>query len=175
MRPCGSVKLRCALGAGSSDDGLAGLLAAAVLLLLLDAALLVGRGLRLSLQLSLASAILAIRFCLSATQSGSSSPRLLPCSRSSSASAACRQPAIDLGLQFGLTHLHVPIAHCLGLVFGRIRLDLGAAERDMPEPHQPAFSANFDTLRTARPVVRDAACGTRRWRGNPAHREPRSS
>jgi hypothetical protein len=83
---------------------------------------------------ALASAILAIRFCLSATQSGSSSPRLLPCSRSSSASAACRQPAIDLGLQFGLTHLHVPIAHCLGLVFGRIRPDLGAVERDMPDP-----------------------------------------
>src|ERR1700683_1790999 len=52
MRPCGSVKLRCALGAGSADDGLVGLRAAAGLLLLLDAALLVGRGLRLSLQLS---------------------------------------------------------------------------------------------------------------------------
>jgi transposase len=41
---------------------------------------------------------------------------------------SCRQPAIDLGLQFGLTLLHMPIAHCL--VFGRIRLDLGTVQRD---------------------------------------------
>jgi hypothetical protein len=52
-----------------------------------------------------------------------------------------REPAITLSLQLGLSLLHALVAYRRG--FGGIRLDLGALELDMPEPHQPGFSARF--------------------------------
>jgi len=43
------------------------------------------------------------------------------------------EPAVNLGLQLGLPLAHALVAH--RLVLGRIRLDLGAVERHVPELH----------------------------------------
>ena len=58
------------------------------------------------------------------------------------------EPAVDLVLQFGLPLVHALVAH--RLVLGRIRLDLGAVERDMPEPHQPGFLGELQHLHEQR-------------------------
>src|SRR6266542_4410892 len=115
----------CGRLVGRRRGGLAGLLAAlglaALLLLGLDATLLVGRGLRLGLQLSLGLG-------------DPGDPLLLvgdPVGQLVAAFVAVQlvlfgigglgggQPAIDLGLQLGLAPLHPIVAH--RLVFGRIR------------------------------------------------------
>src|SRR3984885_4843540 len=47
------------------------------------------------------------------------------------------KPAIPFGAKLRLTRLHAFVAH--RLVFGGVRLDLRAVERDMPELRQPGF------------------------------------
>src|SRR5271169_4797834 len=129
IRLCGSVKLRCALSAGVPGGPLPrppGLSFAAARASASSAAL--------------ASRILASRCSLLATQAGISSPRrAAPCARSSVRSvwfAAFSQPptsAAELRLRLD----HPAIAH--RFVFGGVRLDLGAVERDMAELDQSGF------------------------------------
>ena len=122
---------------------------------------------------SLASRILAKRFCLSAIQPGISSPRrLAPWSLSSCASAAsCSfKPAIHFGAKLRLTRLHAFVAH--RLVSGGVRLDLRAVERDMPQLRQPGFFRKLQHLqKTASPAAaaddaasRKSAISAKIWR-----------
>jgi hypothetical protein len=58
------------------------------------------------------------------------------------------QPAVNLFLQLGLPLANALVAH--RLVLGRIRLDLGAVERHVPELHQSGPLAQFEHLHEQR-------------------------
>ena len=126
-----SVKLRCAFGSGSCDGG-AALRPGPGLSSFFSRAACAACALAFASASSsaLASRIRTKRVCLSATQSGSSSPRIVRPER-----LVLRgvrrfrrvQPAVDLRLQLSFALLHILVTH--RLVLGRIRLDLGAVER----------------------------------------------
>jgi hypothetical protein len=54
------------------------------------------------------------------------------------------QLAIHFGAKLRLTRLHAFVAH--RLVFGGVRLDLRAVERDMPQLRQPGFFRQLQHL-----------------------------
>ncbi len=58
------------------------------------------------------------------------------------------QPAVDLGGKLRFPLLHALVAH--RLVFGRVRLDLGAVERDVPELHQAGLLGKLQHLHEQR-------------------------
>ena len=106
---------------------------------------------------SLASRILAKRFCLSAIRSRAfrSPRRLAPWSLSSCASAASAASSqrSTSASKLRLTRLHAFVAH--RLVFGGVRLDLRAVERDMPQLRQRGFfRASSSTCKNSSPQRR---------------------
>ena len=62
------------------------------------------------------------------------------------------KPAIHFGAKLRLPRLHAFVAHCL--VFGGVRLDLRAVERDMPELRQPGFFRKLQHLQKQPPQRR---------------------
>ena len=87
------------------------------------------------------------RRCLSAIQSGISSPRRsAPCSLSSAASASAARlshfPTSAAKRRFD--HFHPAVAH--GLVTRGVRLQLGAVHYDVSELHEPGRSAQAQDL-----------------------------
>ncbi len=62
------------------------------------------------------------------------------------------KPAIHFGAKLRLTRLHAFVAH--RLVFGGVRLDLRAVERDMPQLRQPGFFRQLQHLQKQPPQRR---------------------
>src|SRR3984885_9829294 len=124
-RLSGSVKLRCTLGSGSFEGGR-------------------GTGperLRFS-ALRFSSAALSASAFAAATACAVEFVLLrVGCFRSF-------KPAIHFGAKLRLPRLHAFVAH--RLVFGGVRLDLRAVERDMPELRQPGFFRVIRALHLAR-------------------------
>ena len=62
------------------------------------------------------------------------------------------KPAIHFGAKLRLARLHASVAH--RLVFGGVRLDLRAVERDMPQLRQPGFFRQLQHLQKQPPQRR---------------------
>src|SRR5215218_2864117 len=143
-RLSGSVKLRCDLPAGSLFGGAGGLPVFLRPAALRSSSAFARRrssssaaALVSASSSALAWRIFSSRFWLSATQSGRflaalfpKQPILFPVGR-----LGRLQPTVDLRRKLRLPLLHALIAH--RLVFGGVRLHLGAVECHVPEPHQP--------------------------------------
>src|SRR5215468_7303392 len=145
MRLSGSVKLRCALGSGSSVGGAAGLpgfLRPSALRCCSFSASMRRSSSAASLasasSAAIASWIFASLFSLSLAQSGISSPRLIFAEGLvlfGIRRLGGRQHASDLRFQFRLAFLHAFIAH--RFMFRRVRFYLRAIQCDVAESDQP--------------------------------------
>src|SRR5262252_7817419 len=155
MRLSGSVKFFCALGTGSGVGGAAGLpgflrpsawrfaSASARALVSASAAALASAS-----SSAFAARIFAARFCLSATQSGNSSPRFVATVELvffRVGHLGGIKPLLNLGFELLRPSLHASIRH--RLVLGGIGFDLRAVERHMPELHQTRLITQHQNLR----------------------------